>query len=102
MWYYVLHGIGSRKSNTNKQHNGQKKKDKRTNNDPQNMHIKLKIEEQQLYYNRCYLRWSTGGTRYATLATNTVISHEWGKERIVITTNGTYTWSFVPQILRKG
>ena len=28
----------------NKQHNGQKKKDKSTNNDPQNMHINLKIE----------------------------------------------------------
>jgi len=25
-------------------HNGQKKKDKRSNNDPQNIHIKLKIE----------------------------------------------------------
>jgi hypothetical protein len=28
----------------NRQHNGQKKKDKRTNNDRQNIHIKLKIE----------------------------------------------------------
>jgi hypothetical protein len=28
----------------NRQHNGQKKKDKRTNNDVQNIHIKLKIE----------------------------------------------------------
>jgi hypothetical protein len=28
----------------NRQHNGQKKKDKRTNNDLQNIHIKLKIE----------------------------------------------------------
>jgi chloramphenicol O-acetyltransferase len=27
-----------------RQHNGQKKKDKRTNNDLQNIHIKLKIE----------------------------------------------------------
>jgi hypothetical protein len=31
-------------SKKNKQHKGQKKKDKSTNNDPQNMHIKLKIE----------------------------------------------------------
>ena len=30
----------------NRQHNDQKKKDKRTNNDLQNIHIKLKIEEQ--------------------------------------------------------
>jgi hypothetical protein len=28
----------------NRQHNGQKKKYKKTNNDLQNMHIKLKIE----------------------------------------------------------
>jgi hypothetical protein len=31
-------------SKKNRQHNGQKKKYKRTNNDLQNMHIKLKIE----------------------------------------------------------
>jgi hypothetical protein len=31
-------------SQKNRQHNGQKKKDKRTNNDLQNIHIKLKIE----------------------------------------------------------
>ena len=31
-------------SKKNTQHNGQKKKHKRTNNDLQNMHIKLKIE----------------------------------------------------------
>ena len=28
----------------NRQRNGEKKKHKRTNNDPQNIHIKLKIE----------------------------------------------------------
>jgi hypothetical protein len=31
-------------SKKNRQHNGQKKKYKRTNNDLQNIHIKLKIE----------------------------------------------------------
>jgi hypothetical protein len=31
-------------SKKNRQHNGQKKKDKRTNNDLQHIHIKLKIE----------------------------------------------------------
>jgi len=35
--------IGIRKSE-NRQHNGQKKKYKRTNNDLQNIHIKLKSE----------------------------------------------------------
>jgi hypothetical protein len=33
-----------RTSKKDKQHNGQKKKDKRTSNDLQNIHIKLKIE----------------------------------------------------------
>ena len=32
------------KSKTDRQHNGQKKKDKRINNDLQNIHIQLKIE----------------------------------------------------------
>jgi hypothetical protein len=37
--------IRIRKSKQDRQHNGQKqKKDKRTNNDLQNLHIKLKIE----------------------------------------------------------
>jgi hypothetical protein len=36
--------IRIRKSKTNRQHNDQKKKDKRTNNDLQNIHIDLKVE----------------------------------------------------------
>jgi hypothetical protein len=36
--------IRSRISKKNRQHNGQKEKYKRTNNDQQNIHIKLKIE----------------------------------------------------------
>jgi len=36
--------IRIRKLKKDRQHNGQKKKDKRTNNDLQNMHITLKIE----------------------------------------------------------
>jgi hypothetical protein len=36
--------IRIRKSKKNRQHNAQKKKYKRTNNDLQNIHIKLKIE----------------------------------------------------------
>ena len=36
--------IRNRKSKKNRQHNGQKKKYKGTNNDLQNIHIKLKIE----------------------------------------------------------
>ena len=36
--------ITNRISKKSRQHNGQKKKYKRTNNDRQNIHIKLKIE----------------------------------------------------------
>jgi hypothetical protein len=36
--------IRFRKSKKNRKHNGQKKKYKKTNNDLQNIHIKLKIE----------------------------------------------------------
>jgi hypothetical protein len=41
-------------------------------------------------------------TRRVTFATNPVISHECGQNRIVNTTSGTYPWSFVTQILRSG
>jgi hypothetical protein len=37
--------IGIRKSKKDRQHKDQKKKDKRTNNDLQNIHINLKIEK---------------------------------------------------------
>ena len=43
---------------------------------------------------------STSGACRDTLVTNHVISHEWEKDRIAITTNGTYPWSFVTQIFR--
>jgi hypothetical protein len=39
--------IRIRISKKNRQHNGQQKKYKSTNNDPQNMHIKLKIEQHE-------------------------------------------------------
>ena len=42
--------IRIRVSKKNRKHNGQKKKYKRTNNDLQNMHIKLKIEKHEPHY----------------------------------------------------
>ena len=47
---------------------------------------------------------STSGTRRVNLITNPVhvISSEWGKDREVFTTNGTYLWSFVTQIFHNG
>jgi hypothetical protein len=41
---------------------------------------------------------STSGTRRVNLVTNPVISREWGKDREVLTTSGTYPWSFVTDI----
>ena len=37
-------GVIRIRKSKNRQHNGQKKKYKRTNNDPQNIHIKQKIK----------------------------------------------------------
>jgi len=45
---------------------------------------------------------STNETRRITLVTNTVICHESCEDVIVVTTNGTYLWSFVTQISRNG
>ena len=41
---------------------------------------------------------STSCTRRVNLVTNPVISHDWGKNREVFTTSGTYPWSFITQI----
>jgi hypothetical protein len=45
---------------------------------------------------------STSDTHRVNLVTNPVISHEWGKDREVFTTSGTYPWSFVPHIFHNG
>jgi hypothetical protein len=45
---------------------------------------------------------STSDTHHVNLFTNPVISREWGKDREVFTTNGTYPWSFVTQIFHNG
>jgi hypothetical protein len=45
---------------------------------------------------------STSGTRRVDLITNPMISHEWGMDREVFTTSGTYLWLFVTHILHRG
>ena len=45
---------------------------------------------------------STSDTRRVNLVTNPVISHERGKDRELLTTSGTYPWSFVTQIFHSG
>jgi hypothetical protein len=39
---------------------------------------------------------------YSSYKPSEVISHEWGKDRKVLMTSGTYPWSIVRQILRNG
>jgi hypothetical protein len=41
---------------------------------------------------------STSCTRRVTRITNPVISREWEKDLVMITTNGTHSWSFVTKI----
>ena len=45
---------------------------------------------------------STSETRRVNLVTNSVISHEWVKDREEFTTSGIYPWSFVTQIFHNG
>ena len=45
---------------------------------------------------------STSDTRRVNLVTNPVIRHEQGKDREVLTTSGTYPWSFATQIFHNG
>ena len=105
----IKRGNQKRKSKNYRQHNGQKKKEKRTNNDPQNTTYKTKDQATRTTpktggERRCSRRvsssCSTSSTCQVTLVTNPVISHKWGKDRKVLTTRGTYPWSFVPQIFR--
>jgi hypothetical protein len=67
--------------------------------------FQCKIEVTNSVTNMLYFKWmwscSSCGTRRVNLVTNHVISHEWWKDREVITTNGTYPWSFVTQIFHK-
>jgi hypothetical protein len=100
--------IRIRKSKKNRQHNGQKKKDKKRST----KHIQktkewvtrtpLKIWGELRCSGRVSSSCSTSGIRHVNLVTNPVISHEWGKGREVFTTSETYPWSFVTQIFING
>jgi hypothetical protein len=119
--------IRIRKSKKNRQHNGQKKRYKGTNNDrvkrtPQTPGVNSCSPEGKamqmfdlplMHLITCSLLidwiWQLKhnsrfdpnlSTHRANLVTNPVIRHEWGKDRIVFTTSGTYPWSFVTQIFQ--
>ena len=100
--------IRSRISKKNRQHVAQKKKNKRTNNDLPNI-TKDRVTRTSLKNGgelRCFGRvnsfCSTSDTRDANLVTNPMISHERGKDRGLLTTSGTYPWSYLTHIFHNG
>ena len=101
-------GIRISKSKKNRQHNGQKKKDKQRStkhthktNDPVTR-ILIRAGVELRCSGRVSSSCSTSGTRRVNLVTNLVISYERGKDREMITTSGTHPWSFVTQIFHNG
>ena len=80
------------------------KREKSKNNELQKTTQKTKAKRIPLktWGERVGSSCSISGTRRVTLLTNQVTSHHCGKERIVITKNGTYSSSFVTQISRTG
>ena len=97
--------IRSRKSKKDNRHNSQNHK--RTNDYLQNITQKTKDRETRTplktrgelrYLGNVSSSCSICETQRVTLSTNPAISHEWGQDRIVITTNGSYPWSVVSQI----
>ena len=106
-WHYVREEekfentkgvIRNCKSKKNRQHNSQKKTtDRKINNELQ--HIAQKTKERAT---PTLLKpvWIQKGKQFlfcdgrVTLVTIPVISHEWGKGQIVITTNGVFCWNF--------
>jgi hypothetical protein len=52
-------------------------------------------------FKKSRMGWLCGGTRLVNLFGNSLIGYEWGKDRIVITTNGTYPWSYIRWLLNQ-
>jgi hypothetical protein len=93
-----------------RQHNGQKKKvQKDKQRSTKHTHktearvtrTPLKKGSELKFFGRVSSSCSTSGTRRVNLATNPVISHEWGKDREVFTKIGKYPWSSVTQVFHK-
>ena len=75
---------------------------RKSTKDQQNIHIKLKTRVDLMCSGRVSSSCSTSDTRRVNLVTNPEISQQWGKDREVFTTSGTYPWSFVIQIFHSG
>jgi hypothetical protein len=103
--------IRIRISKKNIKHNGQMKKYKRRNNDlKKHTHrtrdritrTPFKSGDERRCSGKVGRCCTISGTNCVNLVTNPVISHEWGKDKEVFTTSGTYQWSFVTQIFHSG
>jgi hypothetical protein len=66
------------------------------------LHIKLKIGGELTCSGRVSNFCSTSDTRRVAPVTKTEISNEWEKDQKVLTTSGTYPWSFVTQVFCNG
>ena len=64
--------------------------------------IPLKVGGELGCSGRVFSFCSTSDIRLVNLVINPVISREWGKDQEVLTTSGTYPWSFVIQIFHNG
>jgi hypothetical protein len=86
----------------NRQHNGQKDKQRSTKHTYKTKdrvtRTPLKTGDELSYSGRVSSFFSTSDTHRVILVTNPMISHEWGTDREVFTTSGTYPRSFVMQI----
>jgi hypothetical protein len=98
VWRYQREVIRIPNSKKNRQHNGQKKKYKRTNNDLQNIHIKQKIEYELKCSGRVSSSCSTSGTRHVNLITNPVSWMRKGSGSVY----NEWNISFVTQIFHSG
>ena len=104
-WRYT-----SRKSKNDRQCNGLKYNQWSTKHYTENprssntapLPKKKKQSKKELMNRRFCISCCTSGTRCVAYVTNPVISHEWGKDHVVIMTNGWYPWSPVTHIFRNG
>ena len=109
-WRYQK-GYSEAQWKKNRQCNSQEKKDKRTKWKWFTKHYRedKRVSTSNPTKNRGEFRCServssscsTSGIRRVTLFRTPMISHEWGKNQLVITTSGTYPWSFMTQTFLK-
>ena len=98
---------GNRKSK-DRHHNGQAKKDKQRyakhalKTKDRVTRIPHKTRRDLRCSGSVSISCSLSGTRIVNLVTNSVISHEWGKDRKVFATSGTYPRSYETHIFHSG